>query len=254
VLVSGGTDKNEVDIDLTDDCACDRANEYHEQSMHFLDMETSSEYDNYYSEMNAWDKEESRHGHRGGWEAEHSYSEGEISEEGSSDFGLTEESAWEVHTKTYVPVKTVVEVSNVNTTMDATRVRSDSDSGNNEIVSKSKSVGGTSGESEGVYAGSSAHTNNTAEVVDVEAEAKGMLGHEQRYDRGHGHQQSGDAELDVIAEVAGDVLATSDTSSETGDAGDADDATTDNMILSGRSDSIVTIVKASRHNVVRIVR
>jgi hypothetical protein len=242
VAIIGGVDHNEVNITITDAC-CDRKNTYHEQASMYLDASEYYAYDFYYYGLKAWEKEESKHGKYGGWKSESSLSEKEKSEKGEGESELSMGSDWSVTTETYVPVTTVIAVENHNASMDLLSVASAANTGDNTIVSSAASVGGNSGDSEDVSAGAGASATNKAEVKDVEVESK------------YGSKYSkGDAEADVLAAGDGNALATADVTSRTGHAGNADDAVTDNMILSGRSDSFVTVVRTSLHNVVRILR
>ncbi len=237
VMVVGGSDKNEVDIDVTDDCDCDRANEYHEASVQYMDLSMSSEYDNYYRDVEEESETEGGDRHHGDSESEWEYSEGVVSEEGSSDFDMSAGSAWEVSTKEYVPVKTIIGVENVNTSVQATRVISGANSGMNTLLAGSMSEGGDTGSNMLVGSAALASAENSADLDDVEGET-----------------ERGEGEVEAEAGAYGNAEAGSSADATTGNAGNGADAATDSMIVSGRSNSIVTIVETSRHNVVRIQR
>lgn len=234
VLVMGGTDHNEVDIDVTDDCECDRANEYYEQYADFYEEASSSEYEDYYTSSSEEGETEGCEGECE--ESEYEFDSETSNETGSEEYEQSQGSMWSVYEKTYVPVKTMIMVQNENTTLEGLAVLSASDSGNNAILAASASVGGTSGDSEDVHAGAGADTHNTA-MAEVEGEG-----------------EEGETEVEGETHAGGNSDVAGLVQSTTGDGGSADDSTSDNMVLTGRSDSIVTIIKTSRHNVVRIVR
>jgi hypothetical protein len=238
VAVIGGADENRIDIEI-DDCGCDQANTYHEESMRFLDLSMAMEYDNYYksveekSKTEGDDKHYGRHHGGGSADEEWKYEEDVTSEEGAASMGLTAGESWSVSKKEYVPVTTVINVGNVNTSLSATRVASLSGTGGNTIVAMSASEAGNSGSNLMTLAGAGASAANEADVDDVEA------------DRG---------DVDAAAGAHGSAAAGADAASQTGNGGAGGESTTDSLIVSGRSDSIVTVVETSRHNVVRIRR
>jgi len=248
VAIVGSTDENTVDIDVSDDCECDRVNEYHETSNRYMDLTYSSEYDNWYKDVEEWkeSEEESEYESNGEEEGEYekdyesSYDLEEGSETGSTDLDVEAGESWEVHEKTYAPVTTVVNVANVNMHRTANLVASDANSGDNLIAAAAESEGGDSGNSEGVSSSAAASTHNHSSVTDVEGEAE--------------DGEDSEVEVEAEAETAGDAFTGSESESATGHAGDGSDALTDSMIITGRSDSIVTIVETSRHNVIRIQR
>jgi hypothetical protein len=231
VVVMGGTDSNEVVIDLPD---TDRKNTYHEESLQLMELSASSEYYNYYRAVEESYEEEGSKGYRGnGGSSEEWYEEEESAKSGSSNLDLTTASEWSVSKTEYAPVTTIIRVANANLSADETTVLSGANSGMNSIFARSASIGGDSGNSTGVSAGAGAGAHNSTDVDDV-------------------YSKKGDATVDAGA--YGDADALADTESQTGTGGASSDAETENIIVSGRSASVITVVETSRHNVVRIRR
>jgi hypothetical protein len=215
VVIAGAQNHTEIDIAVEDDCECDRYNEYYENASKYYES-------NYKDEESKYEGEED-----GDVEEDYELKEGSTVKEGD----------WEVYTKTFVPVKTTIMVENNEMSLSKNVVTSDADSGNSKVIADSVSLGGTSGGSMAVSGPANAHSNVDGDVdVDAEGDEYGEV----------------DAEGDVKIDNSTHALGTA--GSATGDGGASGDSATGTYVVTGRADSFVGIVDASKHTIIRIRR
>jgi hypothetical protein len=222
LVVMNDLNATQVDIEVTDDCDCERYNEYYERASDYFTMSKESEWSKY--------EDESEHGKDG---------ETDITDESaSSASSMTKEGDWEVYEKTFVPVRTSVDVTTRNASFVMNGGEVVANSGDNLVGGMSMTAAGDSGDVSGLSSSADVDAHSKA---DADADADGEEGSE-------------DVDADANAWALNDLHSKSETAGTTGNGGTSGDSTTEGVIVTGHTIADAAIVNISNRGIVRIVR
>jgi hypothetical protein len=125
---------NTTEIELPEDCGCEQYNEYYEAA--------DSYYEQYRHEMHEATSEEEGRDNRDRHHGDRESSETEFSEADASEMG---EAHWEVYSKEFVPVTTLITTTNMNVGEAETDGTVEAETGDNDSTGGTAGQGGNSG-------------------------------------------------------------------------------------------------------------
>lgn len=223
-VISNTVNFNVTEVELPADCDCAQYNEYYEAA------------DSYYETHQSEARTSENRGHR----------RGASSESEAADASEVGETHWEVYSKEFVPVTTVITTINANEALVANEGEVKADTGDNTTDGGDGAEGGTSGDS-GSYAGDGG-TGGTGGDATVEDNDPRVFGH-RRGDRD-------DNEGTAIGGAAADGATGGDTG-DTGAAGNGGTGGTGGVVVTGHANSALGLenfVNINNLKVTRIVR
>lgn len=230
VAIGNDINSNDTMITIDDNCECDRYNEYYEAADKYFERNRES-----------WSLETSEGDNNDWFRNWNNDDESQYSEESSSD-SLVKDSHWEVYTKTYVPVTTIVGVDNINSGFVVNTGDVEAETGGNTANGGDGDEAGDSGDS-GDDAGVGGEAGDGGEA---EADASSN-------DHFAWWNNNDDAEATAIAYDGGDGGDGGDTGT-TGNTGAGGDGAEGGLIVTGQADSLAAVVNVMNRNVTRIVR